>query len=159
VSLINYDNLILEKEIFSKEEIEKRMTDGGFKSIARFELFIWDLEIFLQLQSILGDKICLKGGDATQFYIPINRQRTSIDIDMICKASKEEVHKALSKIEKLLGVSDNYMRFTKHVPKNPKVSLELLETFYVNVPSICSENELLDIGGKQQVKLSLFILV
>lgn len=65
MNLINYDNLILEKEIFSKVEIEKRMIDGGFKSIARFELFIWDLEIFLQLQRILGDKICLKGGAAT----------------------------------------------------------------------------------------------
>ena len=52
---------------------------GGFNSLSKFELFIWDLEIFLQIQKRLGDKIILKGGAATQFYIPISAQRTSID--------------------------------------------------------------------------------
>lgn len=42
--------------------------------------------MFLQLQKKIGDKIILKGGAATQFYIPIEKQRTSIDIDMICFA-------------------------------------------------------------------------
>ena len=75
-------NLILEQEVFKRPYIEKRLSEGGFNSIAKFEQFIWDLEIFLQFQRKLGDKIVLKGGAAAQFYIPINAQRTSIDIDM-----------------------------------------------------------------------------
>ena len=86
------DNIILEKDVFLRAEIEKRITDGGFNSLSKFELFIWDLEMFLQLQKKLGDKIILKGGAATQFYVPVTSQRTSIDIDMICLASREEVH-------------------------------------------------------------------
>ncbi len=86
MNLINEDNLILEKKIFSRTEIEKRMVEGGFNSLSKFELFIWDLEMFLQIQKKLGDKIILKGGAATQFYIPAAAQRTSIDIDMICLA-------------------------------------------------------------------------
>lgn len=75
------------------------MKDGGFNTISKFELFIWDLEMFLHLQKKLGDKIILKGGAATQFYIPITSQRTSIDIDIICLATREEVHKAIFDIE------------------------------------------------------------
>lgn len=93
---INKQNLILEKEVFMRTEIERRMTDGGFNSLAKFELFIWDLEMFLQLQKKLGDKILLKGGAATQFYIPITAQRTSIDIDMICLATREEVYDVIT---------------------------------------------------------------
>ncbi|MDD4295842.1 MAG: hypothetical protein PHC69_02665 [Ruminiclostridium sp.] len=63
---INQENLILEKDVFERIEIERLMEDGGFNSITRFELFIWDLEMFLQLQKKLGDKILLKGGAATQ---------------------------------------------------------------------------------------------
>lgn len=62
---INLENLILEKEVFVRSEIEKRMKEGGFNSISKFELFIWDVEMFLQLQKKLGDKIILKGGAAT----------------------------------------------------------------------------------------------
>ena len=36
------------------------------------------LEMFLQLQKKLGDKMFLKGGAATQFYISITTQGTSI---------------------------------------------------------------------------------
>lgn len=99
MELINNENLILEKDVFLKTEIEIRMNDGGFNSLSKFELFIWDLEMFLQLQRKLGEKIILKGGAATQFYVPVTSQRTSIDIDMICLANREEVHKVISEIE------------------------------------------------------------
>jgi hypothetical protein len=68
MNFIKEENLLLEKEVFSTESIENRMTeDGGFNSFSKFELFVWDLEMFLQLQKKLGDKIILKGGAATQF--------------------------------------------------------------------------------------------
>jgi len=126
---INVENLILERSIFERTQIEKRMYDGGFNSIAKFELFVWDIEVFLQLQKRLGDMIILKGGAAAQFYLPIPAQRTSIDIDMICTASHNELHKAISEIEAVLNGGEDYCMFKIHKPKNPKLGLETLETY------------------------------
>jgi len=55
MDVINDEKLILEREVFTRDTIEKRMLAGGFNSLAKFELFIWDLEMFLQLQRILGE--------------------------------------------------------------------------------------------------------
>jgi predicted nucleotidyltransferase component of viral defense system len=150
---INQKNLVLEKEVFERTQIERRMTEGGFNSIAKFELFIWDLEMFLQLQKKLGNKILLKGGAATQFYIPITSQRTSIDIDMICLATREEVHKAISEIGAELNGEGEYCRFRIHKPEKPKLGLDALETYYEKVPSVCDEKELYVSKGKQEVKI------
>jgi len=150
---IRQENLILERDVFKRTEIERRMVDGGFNSIAKFELFIWDLEMFLQLQKKLNDKILLKGRAATQFYVPITAQRTSIDIDMICLASREEVHKVISEIESEFNGEHEYCKFRFYKPKNPKLGLEALETYFVTVPSICEEKELFSSRGKQEVKI------
>lgn len=150
---IDVNKLILEKEAFSKTEIEKRMIAGGFNSLAKFELFIWDLEMFLQFQKKLGEKIILKGGAATQFYIPISTQRTSIDIDMICLANPEDVHDAIHHVENELNGVGEYGKLKLHEPKNPKVGLNALETYFEVVPSICGEKELYSSNGKQQVKI------
>jgi len=157
MKLFNAGNLILEEAVFDRSEIEKRMKDGHFNLISKFELFIWDLEMFLQLQQKLGDSIILKGGAAAQFYIPPTHQRTSVDIDMICLAPREVVHKAISEIELRLNGQNEYFKFRSHEPKNPKVSMENLETYYVTVPSICEPYELFATrGGKQEVKIEFF---
>lgn len=153
MELINEENVILEKDVFLRTEIEKRMNDGGFNSLSKFELFIWDLEMFLQLQKKLGEKIILKGGAATQFYVPITSQRTSIDIDMICLASREEVHKVISEIENEFSGVEDYCKFRLYEPKNPKLGLDALETYFQTVPSICNEQELFATMGKQEVKI------
>ena len=150
---IDVDKLILEKEVFSRTEIENRMATGGFNSLAKFELFVWDLEMFLQLQKKLGEKIILKGGAATQFYIPIGSQRTSIDIDMICLAKPDEVHAAISQIENEFNGDGEYGKFTLYKPISPKLGLNALETYYAVVPSVCEERELFATKGKQQVKI------
>lgn len=153
MKVINQENLILEKEIFMRTEIEKRMTDGGFNSLSKFELFIWDLEMVLQLQKKLGDKIILKGGAATQFYIPITAQRTSIDIDMICLATREEVHNAIFEIETEFNGEGEYCKFRIYKPKNPKLGLNALETYFETVPSVCDDKELFATKGRQEVKI------
>ncbi|WP_312649706.1 hypothetical protein [Proteiniclasticum sp.] len=130
MELINKDHIILEKEVFLRSKIEKNMTHGGFNSLSKFELFIWDLEMFLQLQKKLGDKIILKGGAATQFYVPVTSQRTSIDIDMICLATPEEVHQIISEIENELAGVEDYCKFRLYAPKNPKLGLDALETYF-----------------------------
>lgn len=153
MDFINKDSIILEREVFLRSEIEKRMTDGGFNSLSKFELFIWDLEMFLQLQKKLGDKIILKGGAATQFYVPVTSQRTSIDIDMICLASRDEVDQIISEIENEFAGVEDYCKFRLYAPKNPKLGLDALETFFQTVPSICDEQELFANKGKQEVKI------
>ena len=150
---IKSENLILGPTVFEKTEIEKRMAAGGFNSIARFELYIWDLEMFLQLQKRLGERIILKGGAATQFYIPIAAQRTSIDIDMISLATREEVHNAIAEIEAELRDDEEYCKFRLYKPEQPRLALIDLETYFVTVPTICNIKDLFAQRGRQEVKI------
>lgn len=106
----------------------------------------------------MGDKIILKGGAATQFYIPTTAQRTSIDIDMICLATMEEAHTAISEIEKELNGEDDYAKLILYKPENPKMRLNALETYYEMVPSVCDEKELFATKGRQQVKIEFLFL-
>ncbi len=138
---MDYSKLFHTKEDFARETFLKRMEAFGFKNIARMELFLWDLELFLQIQNILGERIVLKGGAATQFYLPSQMQRTSVDIDMLFYGTEEEIRDTLKQMEQLLEAEDNgLLRFKKHTPKNPKTSLPL-HTYYVDVPSILTNAE------------------
>lgn len=120
---MDYKKLFHKEEAFQRETFQKRMEEFGFKNMARMELFLWDLELFLHIQKILGDKIILKGGAATQFYLPRDAQRTSVDIDMLFFGTEEEL-----------------FYFHKHSPKNPKTNLPL-HTYYTKVPSVLSNAE------------------
>ena len=75
---MNFDDnaLIHDRKCFDRDTLAERLEKLKFNSLARMELFLWDLEIFLQIQAILKDKIVLKGGAAAQFYLPIEYQRT-----------------------------------------------------------------------------------
>lgn len=137
---MDYKKLFHKEEAFQIETFQKRMEEFGFKNMARMELFLWDLELFLHIQKILGDKIILKGGAATQFYLPRDAQRTSVDIDMLFFGTEEEIKKTLRKIEEYLGTEDELFYFHKHSPKNPKTNLPL-HTYYTKVPSVLSNAE------------------
>ena len=137
---MDYKKLFHKEEAFQRETFQKRMEEFGFKNMARMELFLWDLELFLHIQKILGDKIILKGGAATQFYLPRDAQRTSVDIDMLFFGTEEEIKKTLRKIEEYLGTEDELFYFHKHSPKNPKTNLPL-HTYYTKVPSLLSNAE------------------
>ena len=95
---MDYTKLFHDKTAFERECLQQRMELYGFKNMARMELFLWDLELFLQIQKRLGEHIVLKGGAATQFYLPIEAQRTSVDIDMIFCGTDEEVKNTLDDI-------------------------------------------------------------
>ena len=137
---MDYKKLFHKEEAFQRETFQKRMEEFGFKNMARMELFLWGLELFLHIQKILGDKIILKGGAATQFYLPRDAQRTSVDIDMLFFGTEEEIKKTLRKIEEYLGTEDELFYFHKHSPKNPKTNLPL-HTYYTKVPSVLSNAE------------------
>ena len=137
---MDYKKLFHKEEAFQRETFQKRMEEFGFKNMARMELFLWDLELFLHIQKILGDKIILKGGAATQFYLPRDAQRTSVDIDMLFFGTEEEIKKTLRKIEEYLGTEDELFYFHKHSHKNPNTHLPL-HTYYTKVPSVLSNAE------------------
>ncbi|MDW5300645.1 MAG: nucleotidyl transferase AbiEii/AbiGii toxin family protein [Sedimentibacter sp.] len=138
----NYkENLINSEEAFHRETYEIRMAQYGFKNIERMEKFLWDLELFLQIKNVLGDRIVLKGGAATQFYLPVLAQRTSVDIDMIFSGTVEEIEDALNKITEIFKNEEGLFEFRKHIPKNPKTSLPLY-TYHVNVPSVLTLAEM-----------------
>lgn len=137
---MDYLKLYHEKKDFEKETFAERMEEFGFKNMARMELFLWDLELFLQLQKLLGDKIVLKGGAATQFYLPRQIQRTSVDIDMLFYGTEQEIEDTLKQLEELLGTENGLICFRKHIPKRPKTTLPL-HTYYVDVPSVLTNAE------------------
>ena len=121
---MDYRKCIHEETAFQRETLELRMKDYGFRNMARMELFLWDLELFLQIQARLGERIVLKGGAATQFYLPKEAQRTSVDIDMLFNGREEEIDDTLKQIENALGKDEeNLFHFRKHVPKKPKYYL------------------------------------
>lgn len=138
---MDYTKLYHDKEAFQRETLEARMRDYGFKNMSRMELFLWDLELFLQIQHLLKERVVLKGGAATQFYLPKEAQRTSVDIDLLFNGSEEEIEKTLKSIEAKLGDEDERLfRFRKHVPKNPKTNLPLY-TYHTYVPSVLTGEE------------------
>ena len=77
----------------------------------------------------------LKGGAATQFYLPKEAQRTSVDIDMLFAGTEAEIDKVLAQIEASIGDGGQLLHFRKHVPKNPKTTLPLF-TYYTDIPSV-----------------------
>lgn len=127
-------------EVFLRNAYEIRMAEFGFKNIARMELFLWDLELFLQIQGLVKERIVLKGGAATQFYLPILAQRTSVDIDMIFKGTKEEIEEVLQYISSQLQNEWNLFVFKEHLPQKPKTTLPL-HTYFVNIPSVLEAKE------------------
>lgn len=137
---MDYQKLFHEEKDFARDTFAERMEEYGFKNMTRMELFLWDLELFLQIQKILGERIVLKGGAATQFYLPRDAQRTSVDIDMLFYGSYQEIEETLEKIEETLGASDKLFHFKEHIPKDPKTTLPL-HTYFVDIPSVLTSAE------------------
>ncbi|MCM1542229.1 MAG: nucleotidyl transferase AbiEii/AbiGii toxin family protein [Blautia sp.] len=155
---MDYTKLYHDREAFQRETYSERMKLYGFKNMARLELFLWDLELFLQIQELLGTRVVLKGGAATQFYLPREAQRTSVDIDMIFSGTKDEVDTALREIEEKLS-TENLLKFREHIPKNPKTNLPMY-TFYTDIPSVLTDKErnVTDTGsGVQELKIEFIM--
>lgn len=153
---MNFDDtaLIHDRKCFDLDTLAERLDKFKFNSLARMELFLWDMEIFLQIRALLKDKIVLKGGAAAQFYLPIEYQRTSVDIDMICVGEMEEAKKALATIERKFNGLNNLFKARRHKPEDPKAILPMM-TYYMDVPSVCTEKELFGkkTAATQEIKI------
>ena len=73
--------------------------------------------------------------------------------DMICTATRDELHRVISEIESELHNDAEFYKFKQYVPKNPKLGLDALETYHSKVPSICEIDELYISKGSQEVKV------
>jgi predicted nucleotidyltransferase component of viral defense system len=156
---MDFTKLFHDKSAFEREYLQQRMDLYGFKNMSRMEFFLWDLELFLQIQNRLGEHIVLKGGAATQFYLPIEAQRTSVDIDMIFTGTDEAVKNTLDDITESLKDGSEFFSFTEHIPQNPKTNLPM-HTYFVDVPSVLSNKERNVTGDeidKQELKIEFIM--
>ncbi len=149
----NKEALIHPVDCFKKVTIQERKNRLELTNEARLELFIWGLEIFAQIYKILGNHVILKGGTAAQLYFPVEMQRTSIDIDMICNLQINEIESCLRIIERNLQGEGILFKFRQHKPKAAKTDLPLM-TYYVKIPSEIIKSE--DSINIQEIKIEFF---
>jgi hypothetical protein len=132
--MINLEALCHDRKYFSLEHITNQQAQYNFTQAVKVETFLWDLELYGQLQRFLGDKVVLKGGAAAQLFFSPERQRTSVDIDVIYTGDTQALLSALTSIHKAFGEDDIFFKFNQHIPINPKTKLPL-KTYFVSVPS------------------------
>src|SRR3972149_9537699 len=82
---------------YSEKSIREMAKLYGFSDPVPVELFLWDCEIAAQLQSE-SDSFVLKGGAAAQLHLPVEMQRGSVDVDIVCPYTKQEINEVLSRI-------------------------------------------------------------
>ena len=97
------DVLINKRSYFEEKTIEKIKTEFKFSQSRHIEMLLWDFEIFAQMVSMNKDFV-LKGGAATQIYLPVDKQRASRDIDFATTLAREQIEATLDKIKKKFRV-------------------------------------------------------
>lgn len=111
--------MINKKSFYTPQNIKFESNYFGVKKDS-LELNIWVYEIICQLQSLSGESFVLKGGGASQLYIPLDYQRCTLDIDMLCTASEDEITGILSQIKKDFISQGIPCSFEKYIPKMPR---------------------------------------
>jgi hypothetical protein len=132
--MVNLAALLHDRKYFSLDYIAQQQTQYNFTQSVKVETFLWNLEIFGQLQRHLENKVILKGGAAAQLYFPPDRQRTSVDIDVIYTGDNARLIQALKAIHKSFGEDTTYFKFNQYIPQNPKTVLPL-DTYFMAVPA------------------------
>jgi hypothetical protein len=142
--MVNYDALIHDRKYFELDFIQARQAQYNFTQAIKVETFLWDLELYGQLQRSLGNLVVLKGGAAAQLFFAPEQQRTSVDIDVIYLGDEQKLLKSFTSIHQIFGSDDLYFKFDKYIPKNPKTSLPL-QTYFVAVPSSVTKEKPINI--------------
>ncbi len=122
--------LIHDTACFSMKAIRERAKRYGFSDPLPVELFLWDCEIAAQLQSE-SEEFILKGGAATQLHLPVEFQRGSVDIDLVCPFNEQQIAEALFRIrERTPDIT-----FERHLPKEPKRKISMV-TYIAKMPAL-----------------------
>jgi len=138
---------IHDEAYFSERSIRERANRYGFSDPLAVEMFLWDCEIAAQLQSE-SEKFVLKGGAAVQFHLPVEMQRGSVDVDIICPYTKKEIAEALSRIHKRIPT----VEFEKYTPKRPKKEINMV-TYLARMPAVLPSES----GRPREVKIDLLL--
>lgn len=138
--------LIVPSESFSRVRLIQQARDLGYAQPNTLEALIWDYELFAQIQRRTSKFCRLKGGAAVQLYVPAERQRASVDIDVLTTMSKEEVQQLLRDIAGAYGADAPYLRFDPYVPNEPTL-IEGLHSYTTLAPSALGQEWRLQDGG------------
>lgn len=121
----------------TKEELLRLSGSAGFTQPQVVELFRWDLELVSQLQRQSKDFI-LKGGAAAQLYIPLERQRGSVDVDLMFPGQENSLTEAVRALNARFSSRAPFFQFDEYKPKSPTVGLPM-KTYDVGLPSVLTD--------------------
>ncbi len=124
-------SLIHDNRVFTKKWILDKKKAHNFANPVAVEKFLWAIEISAQLQQA-DNGLILKGGTAAQLYLPVQKQRGSVDIDMkyVPSITESAMSSIVDRVEKTLPS----IHFTKYTPNSPYPSLPLV-TYSIEMPS------------------------
>jgi len=112
-------NLIVPLESFSEELLTRKAQEFGYAQANTLEALIWDYELYAQLQQRAPEHCRLMGGAAVQLYVPGDRQRASVDIDILTSLSRSEMRQMLEDISNDYSAENPYLRFASYIPDEP----------------------------------------
>jgi len=124
--------------LLSKERLVKLSRTAGFTQPQVVELFRWDLELVAQIRQLSKDFI-LKGGAAAQLYIPLEKQRGSVDVDLMFPHGQEDLEHVILALRKKFALHASSVQFNEYKPKNPTPKLPM-KTYNVTLPSVLNES-------------------
>lgn len=114
---------IHDEAAFEDDAIVANAGKFGFSDTLAVRLFLWELEIAAQIH-MTTEKAILKGGAATQLFLPIGTQRGSVDVDMVTDLQPDLIEEMLATTQSRMGK----LKFEPYVPAKPRV-LSRLKTY------------------------------
>ncbi len=129
---------LLTYRLLSKEKLLELSRTAGFTQPQVVELFRWDLELVSQVQGLSKDFV-LKGGAAAQLYIPIEKQRGSVDVDLLFPPRQESLGKVIRVLNRKFASRAPFFQFEEYKPKRPTANLPM-KTYDVSLPSVLTDS-------------------
>lgn len=138
----NYQShLIHDWRNFSADSIRNKVEKYDFTQPTEFEVLIWNYELYGQLQELAKKNLILKGGAAAQLYLSKDKQRASVDLDIVSFVDVDGIEQILKKISTKLSNQENYFTFRRYEPPESEVRLPM-RTYYVTIPSMIGQTHL-----------------
>ncbi len=138
-------NLIVPAESFSADRLAKNAQDLGYAQAETLEALVWDYELYAQLQQRISGSCRLKGGAAVQLYVPVERQRASVDVDILTTIPQPEMQLLLEEISINYGAESPYLQFEPFVPDEP-AAIEALYSYTTFAPTSLGQKWQLEDG-------------
>lgn len=137
--------LIVPSVSFSEERLMRLANEFGYAQAKTLEALVWDYEIYAQIQQRISGSCLLKGGAAVQLYVPSERQRASVDIDVLTTLHQEEMQHLLEDISNAYGSEKPYLQFEPYIPDEP-AAIEGLYSYTTLAPSSLGQEWQLEDG-------------